>query len=91
MHSQSTHTNSSEIEICVRFMKTNPPYVRKWNFKELGTGPTKPLPSIQQPLKQLPPHLRYAYLGESSALLVIISNSINEVEDERLLRVIRDN
>lgn len=77
MHSQSTHTNSSEIEIYARFMETNSFYARKRNFEELGTGPTKPLPSIQQPpkleLKQLQPHLRYAYLGDSSALLVIIS------------------
>lgn len=42
-------------------------------------------------LKQLPPHLRYAYLGESSTLPVIISSTVSEVEEEKLLRVLREN
>ena len=52
------------------------------------------MPSIERPpqLEQnpLPSHLRYAYLGESSTLLVIISASLTVVEDEKLLRVLRD-
>ncbi|XP_022873844.1 uncharacterized protein LOC111392687 [Olea europaea var. sylvestris] len=66
---QLAQSDSFEIETCARFLETNPPYTRKKHFEELGTGTTKPLSSIQQPpvlrLKQLPPHLRYAYSGES--------------------------
>ena len=40
--------------------------------------------------KPLPNHLRYAYLGESSTLPVIISISLIAIEEEKLLRVLRD-
>lgn len=89
-HSQSIYADSFEIEECARLLEANPPYVRKRYFEELGFGTTTTKPSIQQPpkleLEQLPSHIRYAYLGESSTLPVIISNSISEVEEERLLR-----
>ncbi|XP_022868243.1 uncharacterized protein LOC111387880 [Olea europaea var. sylvestris] len=49
-HSQLTQSDSIEIETCARFLETNLPYTRKRHFEELGTGTTKPLPSIQQPL-----------------------------------------
>ncbi|XP_022855926.1 uncharacterized protein LOC111377105 [Olea europaea var. sylvestris] len=95
VHSQSTQSDSNEIETCARNLEANPTYRRRPHFKELGTGPTKPLPSIQRPpeleLKQLSSHLRYAYLGKSSTLPVIISNSISKLEEERLLRVLREN
>ena len=52
------------------------------------------MPSVERPprleQKLLPSHLRYAYLGESSTLLVIISTSLTAVEEEKLLRVLRD-
>ena len=40
--------------------------------------------------KPLPSHLKYAYLGVESTLLVIISSSLNAMEEEKLLRVLRD-
>ena len=40
--------------------------------------------------KQLPSHLRYAYLGELSTLSVIISSYICLVEEEKSLRVLRE-
>ncbi|CAA3017328.1 Hypothetical predicted protein, partial [Olea europaea subsp. europaea] len=46
-------------------------------------------PSVHPPtleLKQLPPHLRYAYLEESYILSVIISNTVSEVKEEKLIR-----
>ena len=52
------------------------------------------VPSIEQPTqfeqKPLPNHLRYAYLGESSTLPVLISASLTNVEEKKLLRVLRD-
>ena len=40
--------------------------------------------------KPLPSHLRYAYLGDASTLPVIISSSLTVVEEDKLLRVLRD-
>ena len=45
-------------------------------------------PQLEQ--KPLPSHLRYAYLGESSTLPVIISASLTAIEEEKLLGVLRD-
>ena len=40
--------------------------------------------------KPLPSHLKHAYLGVESTLPVIISASLTLLEEERLLRVLRD-
>ena len=40
--------------------------------------------------KPLPSHLRYAYLGDTSTLPVIISASLTTAEEDKLLRVLRD-
>ena len=45
-------------------------------------------PRLEQ--KQLPKHLRYAYLGNSSTIPVIISASLTEAQEEKLFRVLRD-
>ena len=39
--------------------------------------------------KQLPNHLRYAYLGEESTILVIISSSLSNMEEEKLLHILK--
>ena len=53
-----------------------------------------PVPSVEKPPKMeqkpLPNHLKYAYLGAASTLPVIISASLTELEEEKLLRVLRD-
>ena len=64
-------------------------------FEDLGKSSfPKSTTSIEKPptleLKQLPGHLRYAYLGESSTLPIIISASLTENEEEKLLRVLRE-
>ena len=40
--------------------------------------------------KQLPNHLRYAYLGEESTLPVIISSSLSNMEEEKLLNILKE-
>ena len=40
--------------------------------------------------KPLPNHLRYAYLGDASTLTVIILTSLIVVEEDKLLRVLKD-
>ena len=58
----------------------------------MGASPSRPFPCIEQPLileeKPLPTHLRYAYLGDSSTLPVIISSLLSQIEEYRLLRVL---
>lgn len=53
----------------------------------------RPKSSIEEPLalelKLLPPHLRYAYLGEVSTLPVIISAQLTETQEVQLLKVLR--
>ena len=41
-------------------------------------------------LKPLPSHLHYAYLGSSETLPVIISADLSELQEEKLLRVLRE-
>ncbi|XP_062085631.1 uncharacterized protein LOC133791729 [Humulus lupulus] len=52
-----------------------------------------PKPSIEEPpeleLKVLPSHLRYAYLGPSSNLPVIISAELSHDQEEKLIEVLR--
>ncbi|XP_071933215.1 uncharacterized protein [Coffea arabica] len=52
------------------------------------------LPSVVQApvleLKPLPKHLKYAYLGEGETLPVIISAGLSKVQEEKLLRVLRE-
>ncbi|XP_070020829.1 uncharacterized protein [Nicotiana sylvestris] len=53
-----------------------------------------PKPSIEEALKlelkPLPSHLHYAYLGSSDTLPVIISSDLSELQEEKLLRVLRE-
>ncbi|KAL0298941.1 UNVERIFIED_CONTAM: hypothetical protein Sradi_6553900 [Sesamum radiatum] len=62
-------------------------------FIELPQSRTKLLPTILQTpalvLKELPKHLKYAYLGESNTLPVIISSKLTPLEEEKLIRVLR--
>ncbi|XP_071940137.1 uncharacterized protein [Coffea arabica] len=41
-------------------------------------------------LKPLPKHLKYAYLGEGETLPVIISASLSKIQEDKLIRVLRD-
>ncbi|KAM2449538.1 hypothetical protein PS1_019633 [Malus domestica] len=52
------------------------------------------LPSvIQAPvleLKPLPDHLKYAFLGEGETLPIIVSSSLTALEEEKLIRVLKE-
>ncbi|KAM2340125.1 hypothetical protein ACFX1X_019632 [Malus domestica] len=54
----------------------------------------KMLPSvIQAPvleLKPLPDHLKYVFLGDNETLPVIVSSSLTAIEEEKLIRVLKD-
>ena len=84
---------SEEAEEYVKWMDSFGHNRRKY-FESLGEGFKTPVPSIEQPPKMeqkpLPSHLKYAYLGVESTLPVIISASLSVLEEEKLLRVLRD-
>ena len=46
---------------------------------------------VKPELKPLPSNLKYAYLDDNETLPVIISNSLTELQEEKLIRVLRDN
>ena len=84
---------SEEAKEYVKWMDSFGHNRRKY-FESLGEGVKTPVPSIEQPPKMeqkpLPSHLKYAYLGVESTLPVIISASLTVLEEEKLLRVLRD-
>ena len=61
---------------------------------ELPLSHQKLLPSVLQAptleLKPLPEHLKYAFLGKNDTLPVIIANNLTKVQEDKLLRVLRD-
>ena len=84
---------SEGAEEYVKWMDSFQPKRKKY-YELLGENTQTSVPLVERPpqLEQnpLPSHLRYAYLGESSTLPVIISASLTAVEEEKLLRVLRD-
>ncbi|KAL2249932.1 UNVERIFIED_CONTAM: Retrovirus-related Pol polyprotein from transposon 17.6 [Sesamum indicum] len=66
----------------------------KTAFIELPHSHTKIVPSILQApafeLKELPKHLKYAFLGENKTLPVIISSKLTDLEEKKLIRVLRE-
>ncbi|KAL5756520.1 hypothetical protein ACOSQ2_021266 [Xanthoceras sorbifolium] len=93
VHGTTTKDSSCEITDYAFRLDSSLFHTYRRKFKELGEGKPKPRPSIEQPptpeLKQLPSHLRYAYLGDSSTLPVIIFTTLSKTEEEKLVRVLR--
>ncbi|KAJ4701053.1 DNA-directed DNA polymerase [Melia azedarach] len=92
VHAESTKSENAEIVEYAHYLGAAPPYsLRRQNFEELDRNHSQPLSSTPNlELKPLPSHLRYAYLGKNSTFPVIISASLSELEEEKLLRVLRD-
>ena len=68
-------------------------YVR--HYEDLGEPKKKPLPSSEEPpkpeLKQLPAHLKYAFLGENETFPVIISSALTSLQEKKLLEILKEN
>ena len=88
-----SENRSEEAEEYVKWMDSFG-YNRRKYFESLGEGAKTQVPSVEQPPKMeqkpLPSHLKYEYLGVESTLTVIILASLTELEEEKLLRVLRD-
>ncbi|KAI5336096.1 hypothetical protein L3X38_026230 [Prunus dulcis] len=79
----------------VTLLEATPSYKQPFHqeFEPLSATATKPVPSIVAAptltLKPLPLHLKYAYLGTSQTLPVIINSDLLEEEEEKLLQVLK--
>ena len=82
-----------EVKEYVKWMDSFQPNRRKY-YEPLSEITQMSVPSFEQPPKMeknpLPSHLRYAYLGDASTLLMIISALLTAAEEDKLLRVLRD-
>ena len=96
VHSRTTQSTKIGIQEYARYSEASPFYLlsKKPELEELGRSPSRPKPSIEEPpkheLKSLPSHLRYAYLDDNSKLPVIISSALTDLEEEKVLEVLRD-
>ena len=52
------------------------------------TSPLEEQPKLE--LKPLPSNLRYAFLGQDSTFPIIIKKSLRDIEEEKLLRILRE-
>ncbi|CAL8089611.1 unnamed protein product [Prunus armeniaca] len=63
-------------------------------IEPLGPSATHLTPSVVKPpkleLKPLPSHLKYAYLAEFETLPVIIASDLTPLEEEKLIRVLKE-
>ncbi|XP_070008507.1 uncharacterized protein [Nicotiana sylvestris] len=87
---------NDEVEEMKHILNASCEYMKGLNpFEPLNrpNGPP-PKPSIEEApkleLKHLPSHLHYAYLGSSDTLPIIISSDLSELQEEKLLRVLRE-
>nr|XP_009791098.1 PREDICTED: uncharacterized protein LOC104238442 [Nicotiana sylvestris] len=85
-----------EVEEIMQILDTSCAYLQGAHpFEPLNRpeGPP-PKPSIEEApkleLKPLPPHLQYSYLGDSDTLPVIVSSDLSKLQEEKLLRVLRE-
>ncbi|CAN6685904.1 unnamed protein product [Malus baccata var. baccata] len=101
MHTHGTHESfhavafSEEFIELVAALESLPKHGGKSpNFDSIPISTNKLLPSIIQAhvleLKPLPSHLKYIFLGENETLPAIISSSLTALEEEKLVRVLKE-
>ena len=92
-HEDPSSCDDKDVRGYVKWMDSFSPNSRTY-FESLGASPCRSIPSIEKPPtleeKPLLTHLRYTYLAEAFTLPVIISSSLSHIEEERLLRVLRE-
>ncbi|XP_062008347.1 uncharacterized protein LOC133725208 [Rosa rugosa] len=84
-----------DIEETVAALESLPRFGGNSNdFTSLPLSTEKLLPSVVQApkleLKPLPDHLKYAFLGEEETLPVIIASNLTELEEEKLILVLKE-
>ena len=80
VYGDSSDLVDEEAKDYVMWIDSFGPNNRKY-FESVGSSPTRPNPSIEKPPvleeKSLPSHVKYAYLGSTSTLPVIISSYLS--------------
>ena len=79
----------------MKLLEDSPLFLKKHKYLDLGEQSSlKSKPSIEDPstleLKPLPSHLKYAFLGKSKKLPILISAFLTENQEEKLLKVLKN-
>ena len=86
--------NDEEVKECERYLEATPllPPSMQPKVEDLKscqpTSPPEEPPKFE--LKPLPSNLRYAFLGQDFTFPVIINRSLSDVEEDKLLRILRE-
>ncbi|GKB47487.1 DNA-directed DNA polymerase, partial [Tanacetum coccineum] len=89
------HDTEGDILYLEKLLNEDPtpdlPLMKTEELKQTDVTMTKP--SIEEPpkleLKDLPPHLEYAYLGENNKFPIIIAKDLKDEEKTKLLNVLK--
>ncbi|CAN6718940.1 unnamed protein product [Malus baccata var. baccata] len=86
--------SEEEAEIVAALESLPQHHAKPSNPISIPVSTNKLLPSvIQAPvleLKPLPDHLKYVFLGDNETLPVIVSSSLTAIEEEKLIRVLKE-
>ncbi|XP_073309913.1 uncharacterized protein [Primulina huaijiensis] len=96
-HSCPQELESQELDECIHFLEAGRPISKTVNSRigDLGHVPRPLKSSIEEvtilEMKHLPSHLKYLFLLDNDKLLVIVFSTLTGTEEEKLLRVLREN
>ncbi|XP_075515330.1 uncharacterized protein LOC142549969 [Primulina tabacum] len=96
-HSSPQELGNQELHECISYLEADRPISKTVNSRigELGHVPRPLKSSIEESpvleMKPLPSHLKYLFLLDNDKLPVIVSSTLTGMEEEKLLRVLRDN
>jgi hypothetical protein len=80
---------NDEVDECVQHLKESKVESANRKFEVLETKVVEK-PSAPE-LKELPSHLKYVFLSEDASHPAIISSTLSSLEEEKLMRVLKDN
>ena len=91
---QRLKKNNVDDQFSKRYLEATPPFPPSMEPKVEDLKSCQPASPPEEPpkleLKPLPSNLRYAFLGQDSTFPVIINSSLSDVEEEKLLRILRE-
>ncbi|XP_073061965.1 uncharacterized protein [Primulina eburnea] len=97
IHSSPQELGNQELDECISYLDAGRPLSKTVNSRigELGHVPRPLKSSIEEApileMKPLPSHLKYLFLLDDDKLPVIVLSTLTGKEEEKLLRVLRDN
>ena len=93
-HSTPVKFKDEEVKECERYLEATPLFPPSMQPKVEDLKSCQPTSPLEEPpkleLKPVPSNLRYAFLGQDSTFPVIINRSLSDVEEEKLLRILRE-